>query len=116
MKYCFDASALIHFFNEAYPKKIFPTLYEKLSPQHNERALELARKYRIKSIGQGIGQADVELISFSKIEEYTIVTEEKKQTEPPQYLSSYKIPLVCKHEGVQCINSIEFLQENEIIV
>ena len=30
MNYCIDASSFIHLWNEAYPQKIFPSLYQKL--------------------------------------------------------------------------------------
>ena len=94
MKNCLDASSLIHCFKETYPPSTFPSLYEKIK-------LFAPKIVLIKPI-------------FSEIKK--LVTEEKKQTETPKERSSYKIPLVCQEESVRCVNFIEFLQENKVVI
>ena len=151
MKYCIDTSSLIHFWNEAYPKETFPSLYlklkeisnkiilidpiieqikeeeellewinntniikEELTLNHEKKVLELSSKYEVNDDRRGVDMTDIKIIIFSKIEGHILVTEEGKQNKKPKKRSSYKIPLVCKEEGIDCINSIEFIQRNKI--
>ena len=88
----------------------------KLSAKHRTKVIELGGKYQISRKGTGAGETDIELIAFSKMEGYTVVTEEKNQVPAPGKLSNYRIPLICKKEQVKCINSLSFLQSNKVVV
>ena len=77
-------------------------------------ALELGRRYETKEKGKGANKNDMALITYAKIKGYTVVTLEAKQTTIPEKKSKYKIPLICKKEGVRCIETIEMLREFHI--
>ena len=59
---------------------------------------------------------DLLLVAFAKTYKLTVVTYEGKQGKPPGEKCNYKIPLVCKEEGVHCINPVELFTELKISV
>ena len=75
-----------------------------------DRALELERKYQIKNSSKGVGKNDLKLIAYAKLYRKTVVTEEGKQHGKPKEKYNSKIPLVCKEQGVECINFVEMLK------
>ena len=79
-----------------------PTEIHKLS-------LTLEKKYQIRpSISKGASQNDLLLITYAKENQKTLVTLESYQPNPPDKLSDYKIPLICKMENVDCIATLNF--------
>ena len=75
----------------------------------NQLSLELEKKYQIKNSSRGVGKNDILLIAYAKIMDKTVVTYEAIQTQKPGKKYNYKIPLVCKDEGVNCINFIDMI-------
>lgn len=75
-------------------------------------SLELEREYQTKDKGTGADSNDMLLIAYAKHHGKTIVTYEKKQeTDSGMKKSNYKIPAICKEQGVKCITFSEFLRE-----
>ena len=87
-----------------------------LSQSHKEEAFKLGEEYKISPSSTGASQTDIDLISFAKREGHIVVTQEEHQPNKPSTLSKYKIPLICQEEDVPCMNFLEFLQENNIVV
>lgn len=75
------------------------------------RSLELEKEYQIrKDSKSGVDENDLKLIAYAMLNEKTVVTEEGKQLEKPMKKCKSKIPLVCKEQGVECINFVEMLK------
>ena len=72
-------------------------------------SLELEREYEISDVAKGANQTDITLIAHAKIMGQTVVTLEAVQPQKPSEKCNYKIPLICKEQGVNCINFIEML-------
>lgn len=72
-------------------------------------SLELEQKYEIDNTSTGANQADIKLIAYAKLENKPVVTFEKMQTSKPDSKTSYKIPLICKEEEVDCLSFVEML-------
>lgn len=69
-------------------------------------ALELRKKYEVdpEVESKGINYNDSLLIARAKNHNLIVVTYEGVQHKDPNMsLSNYRIPLVCKEEGVDCI-------------
>ena len=88
----------------------------KLKDEHDQEALNLESKYKIKINSTGVGKSDIKLIAYSKIEKHIVVTQEQQQKQSPADTSKYRIPLVCNKERMDCINFLEFLEQNDIII
>lgn len=52
-------------------------------------------------------RADPFVIALAKVEDHTVVTEEKNFGTP----SRPRIPIVCKHFGIPCIKLLQFIRE-----
>jgi len=125
MKYVFDSDSLINLFRHYYPER-FPTLWEQFDAlvlkQKNILFLEstveelkfvseifqvlhfqamIRKQERLK----GKPVADPFVIARAKISGACVVTQEKK-TE-----NAAKIPNVCDHFGIRCINLEGFMEE-----
>ena len=77
-------------------------------------ALKLKGKYKVDEDSKGASPVDIKLIAFAALEDHIIVTLEAYQRDVPDKISNYKIPLICKEEGVQCITFIEMLHRSNI--
>ena len=88
MKYVFDSDSLIDLFRHYYPER-FPTLWE------NFDAL----------VSGGKPVADPFVIARAKISGACVVTQEKKTD------NAAKIPNVCDHFGIRCINLEGFMEK-----
>ena len=75
----------------------------------NRLSLGMEQKYQIRNSSRGVGKNDILLIAYAKIMDKTVVTYEAIQTQKPGKKYNYKIPLVCKDEGVNCINFIDMI-------
>ncbi len=67
-----------------------------------KKAFELGRTYETGN-SKGAGQNDILLIAFAERHGHTIVTLEADQPQEPSKKSDYRIPLICKKEGVPWI-------------
>ena len=74
----------------------------------------MERKYQIRNNSKGVGKNDLKLIVYAKLCRKTVVTEEGKQPGKPKEKYNSKIPLVCKEQGVECINFVEMLKRLDI--
>ncbi len=74
-------------------------------------SLRLEKDYKIDSTTKGVNKNDIMLIAHAKVQNKTVVTSENYQTTKPSHKCNYKIPLVCKTEGVACITFIKMLEE-----
>lgn len=86
------------------------------SPPHisevdiERESFKLEMEYKIANNSKGVDEKDLKLIAYAKLNKKIIVTEEGKQPEKPKKKCNYKIPLVCKEQGVECINFVEMLK------
>ncbi len=71
----------------------------------------LEKNYDTRRTEQGIGKNDAHLIAYAKVHGNSVVTYEEIQDNAPREKRNYKIPLVCKTEGVACITFIKMLEE-----
>lgn len=90
----------------------FDRIVKTLPIEVEGRFRELARKYGIKDdSSKGAGLTDIRLIAFARHTGGCVVTQEKSQLENrPKEIRNYKIPLICKDEGVDCINLLGMLK------
>ena len=79
-----------------------------------KKSFELQIKYEVREGSNGVKNNDLLLIAFAKAHKLTVVTYEGKQKEVPGEKCNYKIPLVCKKEGVRCINPTKLFTELKI--
>lgn len=84
---------------------------QNIPPEVERLSLDLERDYQIRNNSKGANQIDITLIAYAKEMEKTIVTLEGNQTDTPKEKYNYKVPLICKTEGVECINFVELLEE-----
>lgn len=90
-----------------------PFSIEQMTPEMNQEALRMEARYQTGRSPKGANSVDIQLISWAKITGNTIVTFEL-QPNPPNEVYKYKIPLICKKEGVRCILFVDFLRELSI--
>ena len=77
--------------------------------------MKLEKEYQIrKDSKRGVDENDLKLIAYAMLYEKTVVTEEGKQHNKPEKKYNSKIPLVCKEQGVECINFVEMLRRLDI--
>ena len=81
-----------------------------------QNALELMGKYETDEHSKGASETDITLIAYASLHVHTVVTLEAEQNQPPVKKSNYKIPLICREEGVECINFVELLRRCRITV
>ncbi len=74
-------------------------------------SLDLEMQYEIQEVSKGAGQNDITLIAYAKMNNKTIVTLEGKQAQIPKEKHNYKIPLICKQQGVDCIDFVTMLSQ-----
>ena len=86
----------------------------EIEEKDEKLALELRYKYQVIEKSKGIGTNDTLLIAYAKNRGYTVVTHEADQGQEPKTLQNYKIPLVCRKEGIQCIKFHKLLEELKI--
>ena len=79
-------------------------------------ALDLMNKYETDTHPKGANSEDIKLIAFAFLNQHTVVTLEAEQKEPPKKKSKYKIPLICQHEQVACIDFVELLRQLGITI
>ena len=79
-------------------------------------SLQLEAKYQITDQSKGVDQQDLTLIAYAKIENKTVVTLEGKQDQKPREKRNYKIPLVCREQGIPCVNFIGMIEDLGIVV
>ena len=75
----------------------------------NRLSLGMEQKYQIRNPSKGVGKNDILLIAYAIQMSKTVVTFESIQSQRPNMKYKYKIPLVCKDEGVNCINFIDMI-------
>ena len=78
------------------------------------KSLELMNEYEINDGPKGADNTDIQLISFALLKGHTVVTLEGRQEQKPGKKSSYKIPLICEAENVECIDFITLLEKLNI--
>jgi len=92
----------------------------KIDPYPTRRLAEVSRMEEDYEAGAGNGASvvDIRLIAFPKYAGFDckVVTSEGNQKTPPKEPKHYKIPLICRLEGVECIDLLSFLRENRIKV
>jgi len=77
-------------------------------------AAELRDRYDAGRGGSGVGLNDIMLVACAKHHGYPVVTLEKEQPNRPFQKNRYKIPAICKAEGVRCLNSfVDLLRDLE---
>ena len=86
----------------------------EIEEKDEQLALELRYKYQVIEKSKGIGTNDSLLIAYAKNRGYTVVTHEADQGQEPKKLQNYKIPLVCRKEGIRCIKLPKLLEELKI--
>lgn len=75
------------------------------------RSLELEKEYQIrKDSKRGVDENDLKLIAYAMLYEKAVVTAEGKQHNKLEKKCNSKIPLVCKEQGVKCINFVGMLK------
>lgn len=87
------------------------------TPWNNEidvLSLHLEQTYEISEVSNGASQKDINLISYAKEMNKTVVTYEKRQNQRPSKKSNYRIPLICEEQNVECIDFIEMLDRLNI--
>jgi hypothetical protein len=87
----------------------FP-VYE-VSDEIRMLSLNLEMKYEVTNFSTGANQNDITLISCSINNDGIVVTYESDQPEKPRKKGKYKIPLICREEGVGCITFVQMLQK-----
>ena len=81
----------------------------------NQKSLYLQNKYKVDSSSKkGASYQDITLIAFAALNSLTVVSEEAKQPNPPDEYRNWKIPIICEHEDIRCINLLEFIKELDI--
>lgn len=86
-----------------------------ITPEMNQEAIRMEARYHTGISQSGANSFDIQLISWAKVTGNTIVTFES-QPNPPGKIHNYKIPLICKIEGVRCILFVDFLRELSISI
>ena len=87
-----------------------------INDETNALSLVLEREYEVKIESKGASQNDITLIAYAKIMDKTVVTFEGEQPQRPAKKYKYKIPLICREQGVPCIDFIGMLQDFNIII
>ena len=82
---------------------------ETVSDEINSISLLLEKEYETSNASKGADQIDILLIAYAKYNGKTVVTFEAEQPQLPGKRYNYKIPLICREQGVNCINFIEML-------
>ncbi len=82
----------------------------------NKTSLELEKEYEIEQKGNGANRNDILLISYAKEKNKTVVTQENHQSTIPGEKCNYRIPLICKEQGVECINLAELIDRLGIVI
>lgn len=59
--------------------------------------------------GGGVGENDLFIIASAKINGAELVTDEKRQPDPPKLMRNYKIPLVCNLQAVK-VKNLSFVE------
>ena len=77
-------------------------------------ALDLERKYEIKNESEGVDEVDLKVVAYAKKMDKKIITFENDQPNIPKKKYKYKIPLVCKAEGVGCTPFVDMLKDLNI--
>lgn len=85
-----------------------------ISDEVNAVSLDLEREYETDNDSKGAGQIDITLIAYAKLTGKTVVTLEAEQNQKPGKKFNYKIPLICKEQGVDCITFIDMLDQLDI--
>lgn len=81
----------------------------------HQRSLYLQNQYKVDSSSKkGASYQDITLIAFALINSLTVVSEEARQPNPPDEHRKWKIPIICEHEDIRCINLLEFIKELDI--
>ncbi|KAF3997004.1 DUF4411 family protein [Glaciimonas immobilis] len=64
--------------------------------------------------GAGVGENDLFIIATARAHRAILVSDERMQPDLPKLMPNYKIPAVCKMEGVnvECINFLEFIKRS----
>lgn len=67
--------------------------------------------------GSGVGENDLLIIATAREQGAELVSDERRQTDPPKELHNYKIPAVCSmtEVSVPCINFIEYLKRSDAV-
>lgn len=65
---------------------------------------------------KGVDENDLLIISSASVNGVECVSDEAKQNDLPINMKKYKIPAVCKHEGVgvQCCNFLDYLKSSGV--
>lgn len=66
---------------------------------------------------KGVGENDLLIIATSKFNQFTLISNEGRQTRLPQTKSHYKIPSVCDlpNVGVRCVSFLELIKASGAI-
>lgn len=82
-------------------------MFRPLTEEVQKAASEILMEFeRLVDSRTDRSRADPFVIALAKVENYTVVTEEKHGT-----LTKPKIPIVCEHFGIRCINLLQFIRE-----
>ncbi|MDA3821982.1 MAG: DUF4411 family protein [Bacteroidales bacterium] len=87
---------------------------QEVSDEVEALSLDLEMKYEVTDVSAGANQNDITLIASSKVNGGIVVTYEKDQTQRPKNKDKYRIPIICKDEGVECLTFIQMLQRLNI--
>lgn len=74
-------------------------------------SIKLEMEYEVGEDTKGAGENDIRLIAYSMISGETVVSLEVDQKQAPTKRSKYKIPIICREQGVRCIGFVELLDE-----
>lgn len=74
------------------------------------RSLQLERKYEVSEFSKGCSVNDMALIAYALEFDSIVVTGESYQVNRPGEKRNFKIPLVCKEEGVEFTQFIPMLE------
>ena len=74
------------------------------------RSLQLERKYEVSEFSKGCSVNDMALIAYALEFDAIVVTGESYQVNRPGERRNFKIPLVCKEEGVEFTQFIPMLE------
>ncbi len=84
-----------------------------INADDENKALLLEKQYQTEKSEKAISANDAKLVAYASSNKHVVVTYEARQ---PNYMGHQwhkKIPLVCKEQGVACVNFIEMLKEIE---
>lgn len=70
-----------------------------------------------ENYGKGVGENDLFIIATAKTFGLTLISEERRQLNPPKEMKNRKIPSVCnlKEVDVVCVHFIDLIKETDVV-